>query len=197
MKANQIKLNMRLLIFTLLLTSSPAWAVDKFAGAWQLNLEESDKVAIRYEDGSGAGNAKIFNNMSVNVGGLPLPTLNRRTPAQSRMAPKSPDVLLCNQMTIDPAKDRITVVYDENKKEQLRKGHYRGRDSKWNRKLIEQKYKTPDRKVTKTWTIRPDGRLLVEVKLNPPKDRSRTYRRVFDRVAVTQSAAANGDATSP
>ncbi|GIR64028.1 MAG: hypothetical protein CM15mP68_6940 [Pseudomonadota bacterium] len=47
----------------------------------------------------------------------------------------------------------------------LRAGHYRGRDSKWSRKKIEQKYKTSERKVSKKWSVRKDGRLLVEVSI--------------------------------
>jgi hypothetical protein len=149
------------------------------AGHWKLNLEESDKVSVSYEKGSGAGRSKVLQNISMTVMGLPLPT-RTRTFGQSHMAPKNPAVLLCNQMQIEPQADRIALTYDADK-ETLRKGHYRGRDSNWSKKKIEQKYKTPDRRVTKTWTLRADGRLLVEVKINPPKDKARTYRRVFDK----------------
>ena len=41
----------------------------------------------------------------------------------------------------------------------------------------------PERTVTKTWTMRDDGRLLVAVKINPRNDSARTFKRVFDRVA--------------
>ena len=168
------------LVLALFSLPGMSWANGgEWAGDWKLNLEESDKVSISYEKGSGAGRSKVLQNISMSVMGLPLPT-RRRTPGQSRMAPKSPAVLLCNQMQIEPHKDRLALTYDADK-ETLRKGHYRGRDTKWSKKKIEQKYKTPDRKVTKTWTLRPDGRLLVEVKINPPKDKARTYRRVFDK----------------
>ncbi len=173
-----------LAILLLLLGSAASYAKDSpFAGSWQLNLEESDKVSESYEEGSGAGRAKIFQNINMTVMGLPLPR-STRTPSQSRMPPKNPSVLLCNQMDIEIDNKRVNLVYDSNDKESLRRGHYRGRNSTWSKKKIKQDYKTPEREVTKTWRIRKDGRLLVEVKINPPKDRSRTFRRVFDRVAT-------------
>lgn len=174
-----------LLAITALAGSVPAAADARvLAGKWALNLEESDKVSISYDEGSGAGRSKVLQNISMTVMGLPLPS-RTRTPSQSRMAPKNPTVLVSNLMQIEPAGEQIRVTYDEEKKEVLRKGHYRGRDTSWSKKKIRQRYKTPDRKVTKTWTMRSDGRLLVEVKINPPKDKSRTYRRVFDRVTPT------------
>ncbi|NKC00519.1 MAG: hypothetical protein GKR90_18795 [Pseudomonadales bacterium] len=151
-------------------------------GRWQLNLEESDKIAVKYTKGSGTGRRNLIQSGTVSIGGLPLPSLGGRVPSQSRMAPKNPEVLLCNVMAIEADGNRLTLVYDDGEKEIMRKGDYRGRTSEWGKKGIRQNYKTPDRKVTKTWSIRKDGRLLVEVKLNPPKDRARTYKRVFDLV---------------
>lgn len=156
-------------------------SASNFDGRWQLNLEESDKVSVTYEEGSGAGRSKIFQNISMTVMGLPLPTRSK-TPSQSSMMPKSPKVLLCNVMEIATDAKLIKLLFDDDGKETLRRGHYRGRDAKWSAKKIEEKYKTPDRKVTKTWTLRSDGRLRVDVKINPPKDKARTYSRVFDRV---------------
>ncbi len=171
------------------LLTTEAWADSRFDGRWKINFEESEKVSISYEEGSGSGRSKILQNMNVSVMGLPLPTLRHRVGPQSSLAPKNPDVLLCTFMDVEVAKDRVALTYDEGKKETLRKGDYRGRNTKWSKREIKQKYKTPDRKVTKTWRIRDDGRLLVEVKLDPPRDRSRTYRRVFDRVALDDSTA--------
>ena len=158
-----------------------ALAQSPFDGTWKINLAESEKVAVKYKEGSGTGRSKLGQNVNVSIGGLPLPS-SSRIPSRSGMAPKNPAVLLCTTMDIVTGKQRIDLIYDGDAKETLRAGDYRGRTSKWNRKLIQQKYKTPDRKVTKSWSIRPDGRLLVEVKLNPPRDKSRTYKRVFDRV---------------
>ena len=73
-------------------------------------------------------------------------------------------------------------------KETLRKGHYRGRDTEISKKRIRQKYETGERKVTKTWSMRDDGRLFVSVKINPKGDKARTYNRVFDRVVANADA---------
>lgn len=164
-------------------TTFSAYADMAWEGTWKLNFEETDKVTIQYKDGSGTGRRNIFQNADVSIGGLPLPSLGGGVPPQSRMAAKDPEVLLCNSMAIDADGKKIKLAYDEDKKETLRSGSYRGRDTNWSKKKIQQKFKTPDRKVTKTWTVRPDGRLLVSVKINPKKDRAKTYNRVFDRVS--------------
>ncbi len=166
----------------LFFTALPARADMAWEGTWKLNFEETDKVTIHYKDGSGTGRRNIFQNANVSIGGLPLPSLGGGVPPQSRMPAKDPEVLLCNSMVIEAEDKKVKLAYDEDKKETLRSGSFRGRNTNWSKKKIEQKYKTPDRKVTKTWTVRPDGRLLVSVKINPKKDRAKTYNRVFDRV---------------
>lgn len=177
-----------MLIMIAMLAVGSAGAADfPLEGHWQLNLEESDKVAVKYKDGSGTGRRNLLQGANVSLGGLPLPSMGR-IPSQSSLAPKNPEVLLCNTMTIESSDQRLALIYDEDEKEVLRKGDYRGRNSNWGKNGIKQTYKTPDRKVTKTWSIRKDGRLLVEVKLDPPRDRARTYRRVFDRVNVQDAA---------
>lgn len=171
----------------LLLLTGSCWGADfHFEGRWQLNLEESDKVAIKYEEGSGAGRRNVLGNASVSIGGLPLPGVSSRVPSQSSMVPNNPEVLLCTTMDITTSGKRLTLTYDDLDKEVLREGDYRGRASTWSKKGIRQRYQTPDRKVTKTWALRKDGRLLVEVKLDPPGDRARKYRRVFDRVSAAR-----------
>lgn len=186
----------KLLISTLLvLSSSVAYAKDlPFDGYWKLNLEESEKVSETFEEGSGIGKRKLFQNVSVSVGGLPLPSRTRVGP-KSGLSPKNPEVLVCTEMQIDITDNRVNLNYDQGVEEQLRRGHYRGRDTEWSKRKIQQKYKTPDRKVTKTWTMRKDGRLLVEVKLNPPKDRAQTFRRVFDRVDPNAAEAPTAESS--
>ena len=159
----------------------PVKADMAWEGTWKLNFAETDKVTIHYKDGSGTGRRNIFQNADVSIGGLPLPSLGGGVPPQSRMPAKDPEVLLCNSMAIEVDGKKVDLAYDQDKKETLRSGSYRGRNTSWSKKKIQQKYKTPDRKVTKTWTLRGDGKLLVEVKINPPKDKSRTFSRVFDR----------------
>jgi hypothetical protein len=61
------------------------------------------------------------------------------------------------------------------------KGDFRGRKTTWSLSKIQQKYKTTERKVQKKWSIRADGRLLVEVEIKPKGGKKRTLSRVFDR----------------
>ena len=167
-------------------------------GLWKLNLEESEAVSETYEEGSGAGRAKIFQNASISIMGLPLPSRSRGAP-RSGLAPKNPAVLLATEMAIVTDEKVVTLTYDAANDEKIHKGHYRGRDAKWDKKRLTQKYKTPDRTVTKTWRVRDDGRLLVEVKLNPRKERARYYRRVYDRITATTATKASEEpkTTSP
>ena len=169
-----------LLLLTPLLAPWPALASSPFDGLWEINLEETDKVSVEFKEGGGLKGAGI--NTSVSVMGLPLPSRYRQSP-MSELAAKDPEVLLCTQMNIAVTDKRIQLKYDSDDSETLRKGEYRGRFSKWSKKRIEQRYKTPERSVRKTWTLRDDGRLLVAVKINPRGDQARTYNRVFDRIA--------------
>ena len=172
-----------ILTTALLLFAAGSFAADyHLDGQWQLNLTESDKVAIKYEEGSGTGRRNILQNGTVSINGLPLPTIMIRQGPASGLPAKNPEVLLCNIMEIGADGDRLTLTYDNDEKEKMRRGDYRGRTTKWDKKGLKQSYKTPERKVTKSWAIRDDGRLLVEVKIDPRGDRARTYRRVFDRV---------------
>lgn len=181
-------------LFLLVAVNGTSWAeAFNLAGVWQLNLTESDKIAVKYKEGSGTGRRNLMQGATVSIGGLPLPSTSSRIPSQSTLAPKNPEVLLSNRMEINAEGDRLVLTYDDTEKEIMRRGDYRGRTSTWGSKGIKQTYKTPDRKVTKNWSIRKDGRLLVEVKLNPPRDKARTYKRVFDRVTATTGPAESSD----
>jgi hypothetical protein len=157
----------------------PSWA-SPFDGQWRINLQETDKLTVQFKEGSG-GLKGAGITTSVTIGGLPLPSRYRQS-AMSDLAPKDPEVLLCTDMQITVKDKQVALQYDNTKAEVLRKGDYRGRTSKWSKKKIEQRYKTPERSVRKTWQVRDDGRLLVSVKINPRGDKARTYNRVFDRV---------------
>ena len=155
-------------------------AQSPFNGTWQINYEETDKVAVKYKDGSGM-KGHNFGRPQVTVMGLPLPGTGTRA-ATPGLAGKDPKVLRCGTMAIAVDDKSVVLNYDGEEIERMRRGDYRGRNTKVSSKLISQKYKTTSRTVTKSWSIRPDGRLLVSVKLNPKKDKARTYNRVFDRV---------------
>jgi hypothetical protein len=77
---------------------------------------------------------------------------------------------------------KVKLLYDNGNTETLRQGEYRGRTTTLSKNKIEQKYKTTERRVRKTWSLREDGRLLVAVRIKYEGDKARTYSRVFDRV---------------
>jgi len=166
----------------LIMFALPAIAESQFRGTWRINLQETDKVAVKFKEGSGMMGNKLRTTGSVM--GLPLPSRYRQS-AMSNLPAKDPQVLTCSNMSIELEGDKVALRYDADGKETLRKGEYRGRTSSWSKTKIEQKYKTPERRVKKTWSLRDDGRLFVSVKINPTNDRARTYNRVFDRVTAS------------
>ncbi|MDA8703558.1 hypothetical protein N9M30_06350 [Pseudomonadales bacterium] len=156
---------------------------EKYAGDWVVNVEETDLLREELDEKPTvlAGPGKV----SISVLGLPIPTGRSKVGPQSPLSAADPALLRSRTMSISVAANKISIQYPEvggkDAKEVLRKGHYRGRDSKWSHKKIEQKYKTTERKVTKTWSIRGDGRLLAVVTIKNPGSKKRTFSRVFDR----------------
>ena len=156
---------------------------ERYAGNWVINVEETDLLREELDEKPTVlgGPGKV----SISVMGLPIPTGRSKVGAQSPLTAADPAVLRSRTMSISVAANKISIEYPEvsgkDAKEVLRRGHYRGRDSKWSKKKIEQKYKTTERKVTKTWSIRGDGRLLAVVTIKNPGSKKRTFSRVFDR----------------
>lgn len=175
---------MRQIILLLALLTPFAFATaSPLEGHWRINLEETDKVAVKFKEGSGMSGNNF--KPSISVMGLPMPRSYRQSP-MSNLAAKDPKVLRCTDMQIAIEKKKVELTYDNADSERLVKGEHRGRTSKWSKNKLEQRYKTPERSVRKTWTLRDDGRLMVSVKLNPRGDKARTYNRVFDRVMPEQ-----------
>ena len=83
-------------------------------------------------------------------------------------------------MTITFEGNQINIRYPNVGQETLRKGEFRGRKTKWSRKQIKQTYKTTERRVTKTWSINKQGRLLVIVKIKPNESKQVITRIMFD-----------------
>ena len=177
-------LNAIAIVAALLVAMAPLAATadeSQLAGVWVLNYEETDKVAIEYKDGNAFSGGRFSGNVSVM--GVPLPGGGGGPPRQSSQVAFDPLVLRCQQMQINFAERAATVACPDVGNETMRQGHYRGRDTSWSKRTMQQRYKTTERKVTKTWQIRADGRLFVEVVINPKGDKKKKHRRVFDRAA--------------
>ncbi|MEM7077695.1 MAG: hypothetical protein AAF513_03600 [Pseudomonadota bacterium] len=172
----------------LLLASGAQADINALTGTWMINQDETDKVRVPIKD---RGNV-LSNNVrgSVYVGGVPIPIpgAGGGQRAMSSMSAQDPKVLRSASIQIEaPQGKKLTIQYDQGGKETLVRGDYRGRDSKWGRNKIEQKYKTTERTVTKRWSLRKDGRLFVSVVIKPKGDRKRIYNRVFDRVIEAEA----------
>tara|TARA_B100000902_G_scaffold75564_1_gene80394 strand:- start:273 stop:860 length:588 start_codon:yes stop_codon:yes gene_type:complete len=159
----------------------------EFVGTWALNQAETELLRDDLDEKTikipTAGRAQI------SVMGIPLPGGGASTRSgHSPLTAKQPEVLRCKTMTISTRENLVELFYPDldpqEQREILRAGHYRGRDSKWSRKRLQQKYKTSERSVSKKWSMRKDGRLLVEVAIKHKKAKKLTFRRVFDRVAA-------------
>ena len=168
-------------------TAAMASKPPAYVGHWVLNQEETELLRTDLDDKTitipTAGRTQI------SVMGIPLPGSGSRSASgHSLLTAKQPEVLRCKNMSIAVAGQTINLLYPDldpsEQNETLRAGHYRGRDSKWSRKKIEQKYKTSERKVSKKWSVRKDGRLLVEVSIKYKKAKKQIFSRVFDRASA-------------
>ena len=148
-------------------------------GTWIINHELTEEIAPDFDKGGlfdGLGGGQV----SVSVMGMPVPR-NEPAPRTSIGSPRDPDVLSCLEMILQENGDRMVATYQEVGEEEFIRGDFRGRTSNWTHKSLVQNYKTTERKVSKTYEIRSDGRLLVTVVVKPKKDKKRVYKRVFER----------------
>jgi hypothetical protein len=185
---------MRNLLIALLIICCPAFAAAKesaLEGTWVLNHELTEAVQPEFKD-SGLFDNMGGGRMQVSVMGVPVPT-SEAQPRPSIGSPRDPDVLSCLEMILHDKGDRFLATYQDVGEEEFIQGEFRGRTSRWSNKALTQQYKTTERKVTKTYELRSDGRLLVTVVVKPNKDKKRVYKRVFER----PTAASTSDAKKP
>jgi len=187
-----------LLILFLLLSAPIALARDKgslLEGTWVMNQELTEEVQPEFK------NSGLFDNlgggrMHVSVMGMPVPT-SEAQPRPTIGTPRDPDVLACLEMILHDRGEKFLATYQNVGDEEFVKGNFRGRESRWNNRSLTQFYKTTERKVTKTYEIRGDGRLLVTVEIKPKKDKKRVFKRVFDRATADAAKEAESKPSSP
>jgi hypothetical protein len=152
----------------------------EFLGTWTVNPELSAAVqpehaGTRWWEGLGSFST------NVSVGGMPVPTGSSEPPRDGD-APPNPDMLRCQTLTIEAtSSDELLLTYVDVDTEKLRRGKYRGMHSAWSRTRLDSDYESTSRKVDRSLELRDDGRLLMTVKLNPTKGKTRVFKRVFDR----------------
>ncbi|MDP6375790.1 MAG: hypothetical protein QF921_12820 [Pseudomonadales bacterium] len=155
-----------------------------FLGIWTVNPDLSAEVqpeaaGVRWWEGLGKFSA------NTNIGGIPVPIGGSAQPGSDN-TPPNPDMLRCQVMKIARASaSELLLTYVDVDKEKIRKGRYRGTHSQWSSKKLSSNYESTSRKVKRTLEVRKDGRLLMTVKLNPNKGKTRVFKRVFDRQSDT------------
>ena len=164
----------------LIVTTAQA-AAPGIAGRWQLNdalTREANPPEKRSNSTFGG-----FGAPTLVVGGMPVP-IPGTGGSQPGIGGSSPDpaVLRAIELAIQPAGDRITLEYVGAATETLGRGNVQGQKSSWDERMLKTSYETTTRKVSQVYEVDADGRLRVEVKLNPNQGRTQKHYRVFDRV---------------
>jgi len=152
------------------------------AGHWRLN--EALTRQVQPENKGSTSTSSGFPQPMIVVGGMPLPVPGTAAP-QPGLGGASPDpmVMRCVELTVAPAGEELALEFSGVGSDRLRRGNNQGVVSRWSERRLTTHYRTTTRKVSQTWEIRRDGRLLVTVKLNPDHGKTQTHKRVFDRVA--------------
>jgi len=151
------------------------------AGHWRLN--EALTREVQPENKGSASTSSGLPQPMIVVGGMPLPVPGTAAPRPG-LGGASPDpmVVRSNELTVTPVGEEIALEFTGVGSDRLRRGNNQGVVSRWNERKLTTHYRTTTRKVSQTWEVRRDGRLLVTVKLNPDHGKTQTYKRVFDRV---------------
>ena len=171
------------LAWTLLITTPGVLAAKgSLFGTWRLNNELTSDV----QDTRTGPDLSAMGNVSttVTVGGMPLPTGSGSKPPSGydNIPSKDPDVLRCAELSIEQLADDVLLTYQGVGSETLSRGNVQGTRTSWSKSKLTSRYTTTSRKVSRTFAVQPDGRLLVTVKLNPNRAKAAVHKRIFDRV---------------
>ncbi len=149
-------------------------------GSWTLNDELTREVQPTAKDThrfGGTGSVRP----SISVGGIPFPTGGGSQGEYSRAPTRDPKVLSCAELGIEHVGDGIRLTYVGVGSETLTPGNVQGTRTRFSQRKLTSRYETTTRKVSKTFELRDDGRLLVTVRLNPKQGATVIHKRVFDR----------------
>jgi hypothetical protein len=158
-----------------------AAAVGELAGRWRIN--DALTRAAQPESKGSTSTSSGLPTPVIAVGGMPVP-MPGSTEAQPGLGGASPDpmVMRCPEVTVTPAGDTLQLEFHGLGSDRLRRGNDQGVSSRWNQRKLTTSYRTTTRKVSQTWEVGRDDRLVVTVKLNPDHGKTQTHKRVFDRV---------------
>jgi hypothetical protein len=131
------------------------------------------------------------------VGGMPVPLPGTSAP-QAGIGGPSPDPMVMRtvELSVTPAGEELLLEFAGVGSERLRRGNVQGLKSRWNERKLTTGYETTTRKVSQTWEVDRNDRLVVTVKLNPDHGKTQTHKRVFDRVAPGTATPATPDSAA-
>lgn len=156
-------------------------ATAPLAGEWILNHELSREVQPDGPEQSGLLNR--LPNASISVGGMPLPSVGGGRPPPVPGNPRDPKVLRSTELRIEPAGEALRLDFGAAGSDTLQRGNDQGLVSRWSKRKLTSRYETTSRKVSQTYEVRRDGRLLVTVRLKPNQGPAVVHKRVFDPAA--------------
>jgi hypothetical protein len=177
-----MKVSVTAALLVLSLLALPAFAKpSRLEGTWLLNQALTAEAQPELRTRS-----SWFDKLpkpTISVGGLPLPRAGKETPPVPSGSATDPKVLRTSRLAIAAAGDALRLDFeatDGQASETLVRGNQQGLVSRWNATRLTSSYETLSRKVTQTFEVRKDGRLLVTVRLAPNGGSALVYKRVFD-----------------
>lgn len=180
MQRRQANPGITLLALAALLLPTAALADATLIGRWVLNEELTAEVAPKQSRRTSAAGGP---RATVSVGGMPLPGTSTALPQVAGTA-RDPGVLRCSVLTIESRGDNLHLDYQGVGSDTLKRGNDQGLVSRWGARKLTTGYETTSRKVSQTYQVQRDGRLLVTVKLNPNTGPTVVHKRVFDPVTA-------------
>ena len=174
-------------------------AAAQLSGTWKLNRELSPgfRGPGGRRGGPGGGGAARFvvapgSAMQRKLGGGDSPTTNAdRTPEEiASMAAMRELQQLADEITINATADRVTFTdvrgersySTDNKSAKITvAGADVSTKTKWDKTTLKQEFSTASSKLTQTWEVDGDGRLVLIAKVESLRLRTPDQRAVFDR----------------
>lgn len=150
------------------------------AGRWAVN--DALTRELQPPDRGPATASRGLPRPSISVGGMPIPGTTPSAPAGVGGSAPDPMVLRCTELTLAPAGDAVTLTFHGVGSDRLQRGRHQGVVSRWSERKLTTHYDTTSRRVSQTFEVDRDDRLLVTVKLNPKQGKTLVHKRVFDRL---------------
>jgi hypothetical protein len=179
-------------------TVTPAEAAAKLSGTWKINRELSPgfRAPGGRRGGPGGGSAARFNAaprvaMQRRIGGDAPASSADRTPEElAAMAAMRELQQLADEITINATAERVTFTDVRGERSYTADGKNTkipvagtevSTKTKWDKTALKQEFSTASSKLTQTWDVGADGRLVLIAKVESLRLRTPEQKAVFDR----------------